>query len=291
MLYAFFDEAGGLDREAMRRQVDYSVEAGAHGIAILGLGTEVSKLTPDERLTLVRWATEDLRGRLPLVVTVAGASVDEQAGFIEAVTDRGADWVILQPPSHSAALAEEDLISFFGEVADRAAIPVGIQNAPQYLGSGLSSAGIDRLRRAHPNLRLVKAEGSAVDTERLIEATGGQMSVFQGRGGLEFTDVLRAGCAGLIPSVESCRLQAAMFELMSSGEPADEADAERIYTTLAPLIVFLMQSVPTFLCYGKRLTADRLGIAQVFDREPALKPTPFGLTCAARHARVLDLPW
>jgi 4-hydroxy-tetrahydrodipicolinate synthase len=290
MLYAFFDRAGGLDREAMRRQVEFSVGNGAHGIAVLGLATEVGKLTPDERLTLVRWATEDLRGRLPLAVTVSGASVDEQAGFVEAVADRGADWVILQPPT-GAPLGEDELIGFFGQVADRAAIPVGIQNAPQYIGSGLSLAGIDRLRRAHPNLRLVKAEGSAVETERLVEATEGQLTIFQGRGGLEFTDVMRAGSAGMIPSVESCRLLAAIFELMASGDPEDEADAERLYTTLAPLLVFLMQSVPSLICYGKRLTAARIGIPEVVDREPALKPTPFGLTCVARHARVLDLPW
>lgn len=291
MLYAFFDRAGELDREAMRRQVEFAVENGAHGIAVLGLGTEVSMLSPEERLTLVRWASEDLRGRRPLAVTVFGASVDEQAGVVEAVADRGADWVILQPPQAGPALAEEDLIGFFGRVADRATVPVGIQNAPQYIGSGLSLAGIDRLRRAHPNLQLIKAEGSAVETEQLIEMTEGRLDVFQGRGGLEFTDVMRAGAAGMIPSVESCRLQAAMFDLMASGEPDDEADAERLYTTLAPLIVFLMQSVPSFLCYGKRLTAARIGLDEVFDREPALKPTPFGLTCAARHARVLDLPW
>lgn len=291
MLYAFFDAAGGLDREAMRRQVEFAVENGAHGIAVLGPGTEVDKLTTDERLTLARWATEDLRGRLPLAVTACGASVDEQAGFIEAVADRGADWVILQPPPTSSERAEEDLIGVLGEIADRASIPVAVQSAPRSMGNGLSFAGIDRLRRAHSNLRLVKAEGSAVETEALIEATGGQLTVFQGRGGLEFTDVMRAGCAGMIPSVESCRLQAAMFELMSSGDPEDQADAERLYTTLAPLTVFLAQSVPSWICYGKRLTAARIGVADVFDRAPALKPTPFGLTCAARHARVLDLPW
>ena len=49
-----------------------------------------------------------------------------------------------------------------------------------------------------------------------------------------------------------------------------------------------MQSVGQFLCYGKRLTARRLGIGEVHDREPAQAPTPFGLDCLARHAKVLD---
>lgn len=290
MLYAFFAADGGLDREAMRRQVEFCIEQGAHGIAVLGLGTEVGKLTLEERLSVVGWAAQDLHGRLPLAVTIAGATPQAQIAFLEAAVQRGATFVILQPPETGGPYGEEELVAFFGRIADASPVPVGIQNARQYLGTGLSDDGLLDLSRRHPHVRLVKAEDSAVETAALIERTGDRLAVFQGRGGLEFTDVMRAGCIGLIPSVESCHLQARMFELMASGRPDDEAEAERLYTMLAPLIVFLMQSVPSFLCYGKRLTAARIGVEDVFDRAPALAPTPFGLTCAARHARVLDLP-
>jgi 4-hydroxy-tetrahydrodipicolinate synthase len=114
------------------------------------------------------------------------------------------------------------------------------------------------------------------------------MAVFQGRGGMEFIDVMRAGCVGMIPSVESCHLQALLFDLLQSGRAEDTDAALRLYTELAPLIMFLMQSVGQFLCYGKRLTAQRLGLAEVYDRQPAQAPTAFGLQCMARHAKVLD---
>jgi 2-keto-3-deoxy-L-arabinonate dehydratase len=288
MLYALFGPDGALDRDAMRRQVEYCVASGAHGVAALGLGTEVSKLTPDERLAVMTWAAEDLRGRLPLAITVFGASPDEQIAFIEAAAARGADWVILQPPRTGQKVTEDQLVNFFGAVADASPLPVAIQNAPQYIGVGLSGDGLDRLSRLHPNVRLLKAEGSAVETQALIELTEGRMAVFQGRGGMELIDVLRAGCVGMIPSVESCHVQSRIFELMQSGRAEDEVDAERLYIELAPLIMFLMQSVDQFLCYGKRLTARRLGLGAVHDREPAQAPTAFGLECLARHATVLD---
>jgi dihydrodipicolinate synthase/N-acetylneuraminate lyase len=295
MLYAFFDAEGQLDREAMRRQVEHCTASGAHGVAALGLGTEVKKLSPEERHAVMEWAAEDLKGRLPLAITVFGATPEEQIAFVRAAAEQGADWVILQPPQPSAAgagarITEDRLVDFFGAVADAAPVPVAIQNAPQYIGVGLSSAGLDRLSRRHPNVRLLKAEGSAVETRALIELTEGRMGVFQGRGGMEFTDVMRAGCVGMIPSVESCHVQARIFELMQSGRAADEAEAERLYAGLAPLILFLMQSVDQFLCYGKRLTAERLGLGPVHDRAPAQAPTAFGLECLARHAKVLDRP-
>jgi 2-keto-3-deoxy-L-arabinonate dehydratase len=293
MLYAFFDAAGRLDRGAMRAQVEYCVASGAHGIAALGLGTEVSKLEPEERRLVMEWAAADLAGRLPLAITVFGATPEEQIDFVRAAAARGADWVILQPPRPAAGQAgepitEDRLVDFFGAVADAAPVPVAIQNAPRYIGVGLSGAGLDRLSRDHPNVSLLKAEGSAVETQALIEQTEGRMAVFQGRGGMEFIDVLRAGCVGMIPSVESCHVQARIFELMRTGRAEDEAEAERLYAQLAPLIVFLMQSVEQFLCYGKRLTAARLGITAVHDREIAQAPTAFGIACLERQAAVLD---
>ena len=293
MLYAFFDADGRLDRAAMRAQVEHCVANGAHGVAALGLGTEVSKLDPEERRLIMEWAAEDLAGRLPLAITVFGATPAEQIAFVRAAAERGADWVILQPPQAprgqaGAPINEDQLIDFFGAVADASPVPVAIQNAPQYIGVGLAGAGLDRLSRDHPKVRLLKAEGSAVDTRSLIELTEGRIDVFQGRGGLEFTDVMRAGCVGLIPSVESCHVQSRMFELLQTGRAEDQAAAERLYAELAPLIVFLMQSVGQFLCYGKRLTAQRIGIAEVHDRAPAQAPTRFGLECLARHAVGLD---
>jgi 2-keto-3-deoxy-L-arabinonate dehydratase len=293
MLYAFFDAGGRLERGAMRAQVEYCVANGVHGIAALGLGTEVSKLEPEERRQVMEWAAEDLRGRLPLAITVFGATPQEQIAFARAAAARGADWVILQPPQPTKdqmgePITEDQLVDFFGEVADAAPVPVAIQNAPRYIGVGLSGAGLDRLSRDHPNVRLLKAEGSAVETQSLIELTEGRMAVFQGRGGMEFIDVMRAGCVGMIPSVESCHVQAQIFELMQTGRATDEAGAERLYAQLTPLIMFLMQSVDQFLCYGKRLTARRLGLAAVHDRQPAQAPTAFGLDCLTRHAAVLD---
>jgi dihydrodipicolinate synthase/N-acetylneuraminate lyase len=288
MLYAIFGAGGTLDREAMRRQIDCCVANGAHGVAALGLGTEVSKLSPEERLVVMTWAAADLAGRLPLAITVFGATPEEQIAFIDAAADRGADWVILQPPRRGQKITEDQLVDFFGAVADASPLPVAIQNAPQYIGVGLTSRGLDRLSRHHPNVRLLKAEGSAVETRALIELTEGRMAVFQGRGGMEFIDLLRAGCVGMIPSVESCHVQSKIFELMQTGRAEDTERAERLYAELAPLIVFLMQSVDQFLCYGKRLTAQRLGLGEVHDRQPAQAPTAFGLDCLKRHAAVLD---
>jgi 4-hydroxy-tetrahydrodipicolinate synthase len=283
MLYAFFTAQGGLDRQATRRQVQAFVDNGAHGMAVLGLGTEVNKLSDAERRQLVDWVAEDLAGRLPLAITVNAPTVDTQVEFAKFAQSRGASWVILQPPP-DRGVPEEFFIRFFGAVADRVDLPVAIQNAPEYLGVGLTSAGVKTLARNHPNFRILKGEGPALTIRQVIEEAGDSVTVFNGRGGLELIDNLRAGCAGMIPASDTFDRQARIFDLLGEGA---EAHAEALYRDVLPAIVFVMQSLDTLHTYGKRIAAMRLGLGEVFDRAPALAPNAFGMRCAQRYAAAL----
>ncbi len=283
ILYAFFGPDGRLDRGAMRAQVEACVRGGAHGLAALGLATEVSKLTPAERSTVMAWLAEDLGRRLPFAITVFGETPAIQIAFVREAAALGAAWVILQPPPQRP-LGQDELLRFFGAVADASPLPVAIQNAPQYLGVGLDTEGLRTLRRNHANFVLLKGEASAVEIARQIEALHGEVAVFNGRGGLELPDILRAGCAGMIPAPECFDAQLGIYDALARG--ADD-EADRRYAAVLPLIVFLMQSVDQFLCYGKRLTARRLGLGAVHDRQPAQAPTPFGLACLERWAKAL----
>lgn len=280
MLYAFFTSQGGLDRNATRRQVSAFINNGAHGVAVLGLATEVNKLADTERRQLVEWVSEELDGRLPLAVTVNGATVRAQVELAKFAKSFGASWVILQPPP-DRNVPEDFFIRFFGSVAERIDLPVAIQNAPEYIGVGLTPGGVKTINRNHPNFRILKGEGPVITIRRFIEETEGRVIVFNGRGGLELTDNLRAGCAGMIPAADTFDRQARVFELMRAGR---EEEAESIYREILPAIVFTMQSLDTLVCYGKRLAAQRLGLGEVYDRAPLLAPDAFGLQCLQRHA-------
>jgi 4-hydroxy-tetrahydrodipicolinate synthase len=286
MVYALFGEDGGLARGAMRRQVEAMVQHQAHGVAVLGLATEVNKLSTIERRTLMEWVAEDLNGRLPLCATIAETSVAGQVEFVKAAAGVGVGWVILQPPPVKN-VPESEMIRFFGAVADASPVPVAIQNAPEYLGIGLSNAGLKALNRAHPNFRIVKVEATALAIARLIEETEGALDVFNGRDGVEMVDSIRAGAVGIIPGGEAFDVLARIFDLMASGKAEDLDKAQEDYARLLPLLIFLMESIDTFLVYGKPVLSERLGIVETAPRLPFTPPTRFGLETAKRYATML----
>ncbi len=283
MQFAFFGADGAPDREAMRRQVNGCIDMGADGIAILGLGTEVNKLSTDERRTLVEWAVEDIAGRVPLCVTIAENSAAGQRAFARFAENAGTAWLVLQPPQ-VRGVPEAEYIRFFSDAAEDIAVPFGIQNAPEFTGIGVSNAAIVELARRHANFRVLKGEGPALLIRRTIEETAGKLAVFNGRAGLELTDNLRAGCAGMIPGSETIDIQKRIFDLMKAG---DEEQAEELYRRLLPLVVFMMQSLENFLCYGKLLAAARHGITGTAARAPAIAPNDFGLASVRQAVKAL----
>ena len=216
MVYALFDKKGKLAREPMRRQIRSMLKHKVHGIGVLGLASEVNKLSTAERRTLMEWVAEDIDGKVPLAVTVAETSIPGQIEFVKAAAAVGAGWAILQPPPVKH-VPESSLIRFFGAVADASPIPVGIQNAPEYLGIGLSHAGIKALHRAHKNFVIVKLEATALSIARLMEEVDGALDVFNGRDGIEMINSMRAGAVGIIPGGEAFDVLARIFDLMAGG--------------------------------------------------------------------------
>src|SRR5438105_13688793 len=64
-----FDESGGLDLASQKRCVDFMIDAGSDGLAILANFSEQFVLSDPEREFLTRTILEHVAGRVPMIVT------------------------------------------------------------------------------------------------------------------------------------------------------------------------------------------------------------------------------
>ncbi|SLN64610.1 dihydrodipicolinate synthase family protein [Roseisalinus antarcticus] len=280
MLYAFFEEDGGALRHDMfDRQVDVALAAGAAGLAVLGLGTETTKLTEAEREAVIATVKRRLAGRAPLIATVRGETPEAQIATARRYRELGASAILLQPPS--GPMESAPLRDFFATVINALDCPAGVQNAPEFLGYGLGDADLLALAESCGNFAIAKLECSAIALEPVATMFAGRTMVLNGRCGLELPDCLRAGAAGMMPGTETIDLTTAIYTAWTAG---DHAEAERRYAEALPALTFFMQGIPQFLTYGKALLAARLGVEVGGARAPFLAATPFGLDCVAHYA-------
>ncbi|OED42891.1 hypothetical protein AB833_05245 [Chromatiales bacterium (ex Bugula neritina AB1)] len=282
MLYAFFDDRGVLRRDPFRVQVDAALGNEAAGVAILGLGTEVSKLTFDERIEVLEVVARHIDGRKPLLVTVYGDTAAEQIEFSKRAIQSGASALTLQPPSQKVDDAK--LTDFFSDIIAAVDCPVGIQNAPEFLGFGLSNQSLIALANDHENFTIAKLECNAVNLESIASELGNSVMLFNGRCGLELPDNLRAGASGLIPAIDTVDKTSDIFAEFALGH---EKKADELYAEILPVLCFIMQGIPHFLTYGKMLAAQRLGIELGGSRKPSLPATEFGAACIRRFSERL----
>lgn len=282
VLYALFDAEGQLSWPLMAEQIELCIGAGVDGIVVLGLATEVGKLTFEERQAMVAHAAGCIAGRVPLGVTITGDALPQQQEILRVAESQGADWVILQAPAGS--YGADQVIDFFGKVAAMTTLPVAIQNAPQLMGRGLSAADIGRLVAAYPNITHIKGEMPVLEVERVVREAGSKLVVLNGQGGLEMIDNLQAGCSGFILAPDVVDWAVRVYRAWTTG---DAAGARRYYGTMVQESVFVMRSLEHLHTYGKRIFGLRAGI-DIHDRSPAMPPTAFGMTLAMRHSSELS---
>ena len=92
----------------------------------------------------------------PLLATVYGDTITEQIEFSKQAIQSGTSALMLQPPSQK--MDDAKLVDFFSEIISAVDCPVGIQNAPEFLGFGLSNESLIALANDHENFTIAKLE-------------------------------------------------------------------------------------------------------------------------------------
>ena len=286
IIYCFFNKDNTLDKKLILEEIELIKKIGSNGIASLGLATEVNKLSFNEKKFIIELVAENCVGSIPIAVTIQGSSFHEYIKLIDVAKNNQADWIILQPLIKKNT-TDKDCYNFFKELIPYAGDTiVGIQNAKEYLGVGLKSRDIIKLYKTYDNFRAIKGESSAALIQTEISKYPKDLRVFNGRGGQEIVDNFIVGCRGIVPALENADNFIKIYKYIQN-KKFDNAHKE--YMQILPSIVFIMQSINSLVCYGKRICAYRMGVKTIYDRSPGMIPTSFGLRKSKEIAKNLGL--
>jgi 4-hydroxy-tetrahydrodipicolinate synthase/2-keto-3-deoxy-L-arabinonate dehydratase len=154
-----FAESGALDLESQKRCLDFMIEAGSDGLAILANFSEQFVLSDDERETLTRVMLEHVRGRVPVIVTTTHFSSRVCGERSRRAQDLGAAMVMVMPPYHGATVRvpEGAIVDFYARVSDAIDIPIMIQDAP-VAGTPLPASLLARMAKEIRQVAYFKIE-------------------------------------------------------------------------------------------------------------------------------------
>lgn len=274
IIYCFFNKDNTLDKKIISEQIKLICSIGFNGIASLGLATEVNKLSFGEKKTIIELVAENTNHLIPTAVTIQGSSFQEYLKLIDVAKNNEANWIILQPLINKNT-TDKDCFNFFKKLIPYTEGTItGIQNAKEYLGVGLTAKEIIYLHKKYNNFRAIKGEASSVFMQKEIKQYPNSLKVFNGRGGQEIVDNFLIGCSGIVPALDGADKFLKIYKHIKN---KDISKANTEYQKILPHIVFIMQSISTMICYGKRICAYRMGINKVYDRKPFLESTDYGI--------------
>jgi 2-keto-3-deoxy-L-arabinonate dehydratase len=195
-----FTERGDLDLEGQKRCIDFMIDAGSDGICVLANFSEQFLLSDEEREILTTTALEQVRERVPVIVTTTHFSTEVCIERSRRAQARGASMVMVMPPYHGATLRvpEEKIYEFYARLSDALTIPIMIQDAP-VSGTVLSAAFLARMARELEHVAYFKIEtaGAASKLRELIRLGGAAIEgPWDGEEGVTLLPDLDAGATG-----------------------------------------------------------------------------------------------
>ncbi len=124
-----FRDDDSLDIPATLTHLDVMLEAGVHGMVVLGSVGENYTLTPEEKLDVLRASVEHIRGRVPVLTGVAENSTSLACDFASRAQEIGADGLMVLPAMIYKSDARETM-AHFRAVAAASELPIMIYNNP-----------------------------------------------------------------------------------------------------------------------------------------------------------------
>ncbi len=195
-----FTDSGELDLPSQKRALDFMIDAGVDGLAILANFSEQFSLSDEEREVLTRTALEHVAGRVPVIVTTSHYATRICAQRSRRAQDMGAAMVMVMPPYHGATfrVPEAQIQAFYQQVSDAIDIPIMVQDAPAS-GTVLSPAFLARMAREIEHLSYFKMEttGAANKLRELIQLGGDAIEgPWDGEEAITLLADLHAGATG-----------------------------------------------------------------------------------------------
>jgi 4-hydroxy-tetrahydrodipicolinate synthase len=225
------DTSGELDEAGLRREVAFTIRAGAHGLVFPVLGGEFQFLSDRERQRLSEIVVAEAAHQIPVLVGVAGPVTAVAVEHARHAAQIGADAVIALPPYLSAG-TQAELLAYYRAIAQASGLTVFVQHSQP----GIDAAFLQRLMAEVELVRYVKEEmaPSAHNIGAMVQGLGERCwGVFGGALGRWMLSELRRGAAGFMPAAESVDVYVQVWDAYhAEGEVA----ARRIFNQLLPLI-------------------------------------------------------
>lgn len=230
---------GTVDYDGFRSLIRFQIEKGISGLVPLGTTGETPTLERDEQDRLISIASEETRGRVPIIVGVGSNSTAHTVGNAKRARELGADAVLVVTPYYNKP-TNEGIYRHFAAVADACDVPILVYNIASRTGKNIDVPTMVRLSRIPTVAGVKESSGDVAQITDMIRevaaprtAEGRPFAVLSGDDA--FTLPLCALGGDGVVSVVSNLVPDRVAALTAACLSGDYVLARRLHHALVPL--------------------------------------------------------
>jgi len=252
-----------VDEAGLRTLVDRLIEAGVHGLFVLGTNGEFIGLSEAEKLRIAAIAVDQARGRVPVIAGTGAYATRDVIGLNSKMQDTGVDAVSVITPYFNGA-TQQELFTHYERIARATSLPVMLYTIPAKAGITLNVDTVRRLSEI-PNVRGIKDSGGDFDRLlQLINLRRDDFAVFTGTDSMILWTLIAGGDGAVAASTNA--VPSVVMSIWNNFQAGDIGAARRAQESLRALRdAFALGTMPVVL----KTAAALLGMPAGPARSPA----------------------
>lgn len=218
-----------VDETRLRRQVDFVIDGGVHGILAFGSNGEFYMLEEDETRRALEIMISQAAGRVPVYCGIGAIRTGKCVRLARMAEAAGASGIsVLQPMFLRPT--DEELYRHFRAIAEAVpGMPMLLYNNPGRTGYTMSYTLVERLAQDCPNIVGMKdSSGDMTRTSEFIRRMRGRdFKVFGGKDTLVFGTLVHGGAGGVCTTANVYpELVCSIYEKFVAGDLAGALEAQ-----------------------------------------------------------------
>jgi 4-hydroxy-tetrahydrodipicolinate synthase len=218
-----------IDEESLRKEVDFLVGCGVHGMVWPAAASELTALSHKERLKYAEAIVEEADGRTPVVIGVTACNKFEVTEYAQHAQKTGADAILTLPQNDGSPTDPAMFAEYMDAITSACDLPLFVQTAMPGHGSALSPDFLLELAQKYPTFQCVKEEqmgfGPLPWRISYYEKKGNRrLTAMAGAGARNLMSEMERGSGGTMPGAGFADIQVRIWESFQLGRKDEARD-------------------------------------------------------------------
>src|SRR6516225_12023858 len=188
-----------LDLERLRWFLDHFLQAGVHGIFVLGTNSEFYALDEREKQEVIATAVAHVNKRVPVYAGTGAETTREVVRLTKMAQREGADGVSVITP-YFISPSQQEICDHYRRIAESTSLPVLLYNNPSTCGGvKIDVDTVARLAQVTNILGIKDSSGDLQNTQEYVRVVPDRFAVMQGRDTLIYPSLI-FGARGSVPA-------------------------------------------------------------------------------------------